>query len=149
MPQANDSCEAREGRIRVKRIKRIEHVLLTVVLLCLCIWQVPVRAEKSGVLIAYSDLNRITRHGNVRLVTDHVILQKDLEDAGIEPGDTVKVTFLDQKMEMQVGFNFSEAVSGEKLLRIRDDSVSLTINMGDFASEYICDRAAVNNDQVT
>ncbi len=133
----------------MKRIKRIEHVLLTVVLLCLCIWQVPVRAEKSGVLIAYSDLNRITRHGNVRLVTDHVILQKDLEDAGIEPGDTVKVTFLDQKMEMQVGFNFSEAVSGEKLLRIRDDSVSLTINMGDFASEYICDRAAVNNDHVT
>ena len=133
----------------MKRIKQIENVLLMVVLLCLCIWQMPVRAETAGVLIAYSDLNQITRHGNVRLVTDHVILLKDLEDAGIEPGDTVKVTFLDKELEMKVGYNFSETTSGDMLLRIKDDSVTLTINMGDFASEYICDRAAVNNDHVT
>jgi protein tyrosine/serine phosphatase len=133
----------------LKRIKQIENVLLTALLLCLCIWQMPARADASGVLEVYSDLSMISRHGNVRLVTDHVIQQKDLEDAGIEPGDTVKVTFLDKELEMLVGYNFSEAASGEVLLRIRDDSVSLTINMGDFASEYICDKVMVDNDLVT
>lgn len=123
--------------------RRILAAWLAALMLCLC----PGTAigEATEGLTAYSDLEQISKYGNVRLVTDHLIVLEDLEAAGIEPGDTVRVTFLGRAMEMPVGFNFSEAAAGALLLRIKDDSVSLSINMGDFASETIADKT-VNED---
>ena len=117
---------------------RILAAWLAALMLCLC----PGTAigEAAEGLTAYSDLEQISKYGNVRLVTDHLIVLEDLEAAGIEPGDTVRVTFLDRVMEMPLDFDFSDVKSGAVLLRIKDDSVSLAINLGDFASETIADK---------
>ena len=130
--------------------KRITAVCLTLLALCLCTaWSMPARAEATGKLTAYSDLGAITKHGNLCLVTDRKIVLQDLEAAGIEPGDTVRVSFLDQTLELPVGFNFSEASSGARLLRIKEDAVELATNMGEFASETIADKTVAADGTVT
>ena len=105
--------------------------------------------EGVGELTAYSFLDDISKHGNVYLETDRRLLLQDLEAAGIEPGDTVRVTFLDQSMDMPVGYNFSEAASGDVLLRIKDDGIELAINMDEFASKTIADRSVAADGTVT
>jgi len=127
----------------MRHFRRIAAAWLAVLMLCLCTAaQMLARAEAAGELTAWSDLDEISRHGNVYLVTDGRILLRDLEAAGIEPGDTVRVAFLDQSVDMPVGFNFSEAASGAMLLRIKEDGVELAINMDDFASTYLADKTA-------
>ena len=121
---------------------RIGFTWLMILVLCLCTaLSGSAREEAGGSLTAYSDLDEISKHGNVYLVKDGRILLQDLEEAGIEPGDTVRVSFLDQVLDMQVGYNFSEAASGDTLVRIKDEGVELAVNMGDFASEYFADKS--------
>lgn len=130
--------------------RRILAVLLAVLVLCVGrAGQLAAGAEASGEMTAYSALDQISKHGNVYLMTDRRILLRDLEDAGIGPGDTVRVTFLDRSMEMPVGYNFSEATSGDTLLRIKDEGVELAINMGDFASTYFADKTTVADGSFT
>lgn len=98
-------------------------------------------ANSAGKLTACSDLKEITDYGSVNLVSEgRRILRKDLENAGIEYGDRVKVSFLDKTLEMPVAMNFNEVDVGSALMRIKDDAVQIAINMGDFASEYIADK---------
>lgn len=113
-----------------------------ILLLCLCqlAW-----AETAGKMTVYSVPEWITKHGNVCLVTDRRILGEDLNAAGIEAGDRVRVTFLGRSIEMDVARNYSETATGTILMCITDDSVQLAINMGDFASEYLADKT-VNDD---
>ncbi|MBQ9010071.1 MAG: tyrosine-protein phosphatase [Clostridia bacterium] len=115
---------------------------LMILLLCLCqlAW-----AETAGKMTVYSVPEWITKHGNVCLVTDRRILGEDLNAAGIEAGDRVRVTFLGRSIEMDVARNYSETATGTILMCITDDSVQLAINMGDFASEYLADKT-VNDD---
>ena len=130
--------------------KRVTALWLTLIALCLCAaWSMPARADAAERLTAHTDLGEITRHGNVCLVTDHRIVLQDLEAVGIEPGDIVRVSFLDQTLEMPVGFNFSEASAGARLLRIKEDAVTLATNMGEFASETIADKSVAADGTVT
>lgn len=131
-------------------IKPITAAWLTILMLCLCVAVgMSARSESIEGLTVYSALDEISRHGNVYLVTDHRIQLSDLERVGIEPGDTVRVSFLDRALDMPVGYNFSEAASGAVLLRIKDDAVELAINMGEFASDYIADKSIADDGSVT
>ena len=123
--------------------KRIMIVLLSALLLCTCpAWQMPVYADGAGELTAYSDLAEITQYGNVPLMTDgRRLLLRDLENAGIECGDIVEVSFLDRAIEMPVVREFSEAATGDMLIRIKDDAVELATDMGSFALETIADKS--------
>lgn len=134
-------------------MKRMMALWLAILMLCLA-WQAPALGEPAealitGELTAYSSLDEISRYGNVRLVTDRRILLQDLEAVGIEPGDTVRVSFLDRSMDVPVGFNFSEAAAGAVLLRVKDDAVEFATNMGEFASEYIADKATAADGTLT
>jgi len=69
-------------------------------------------AEGGGGLDAGMDPELISGFGNIRLVRDgRPVTQDDFEAAGIEYGDIVTVSFLDQQMDMPVVKNYSEVVS--------------------------------------
>lgn len=135
----------------MKSTNRILKILLTLFVICLCAgWMVPAWADETGELTVYSSLDKISEHGNVYLMKDdREVLQPDLEEAGIGLGDTVKVTFLDQELEMPVAQNFSEAETGSMLLRVKEDATAFSINMGEFASEYIADKSTAEDGSVT
>ena len=96
----------------------------------------------TGELVVFSDLKEISKHGNVYMTADgRRILPQDLEDAGIEYGDIVTVSFLDKTIDMPVVRNFSELPSGEHLIRLQEDKTEFAVNSDDFASEYIADMA--------
>ena len=100
-------------------------------------------AEGAGEIDAGMDTDQISGFGNIRLVGDgRLMTQDDFEDAGIEYGDIVAVSFLDQQMDMPVVNNYAEVGSGDVMLRVDDKEAELAINMGDFASEYIADKSS-------
>jgi len=134
----------------MRSLKRFTAAWLAILVFCaLPAWHICALGEGVGELTAYSSLDDISKHGNVYLETDRRLLLQDLEVAGIEPGDTVRVTFLDQSMDMPVGYNFSEATSGNVLLRIKENGIELAINMGEFASKTIADRSVAADGTVT
>ena len=102
----------------------------------------PAYAEGSGEIDAEMSLDNISKFGNIKLMTDGRIMTKeDLSAAGIDYGDVVTVSFLDQQIEMPVVGDFSEVDTGVTLLREDDQETELAINMGDFASTYIADKS--------
>lgn len=99
-------------------------------------------AEGPASIDAGMDLDQISKYGNVKLVSDgRLMTQEDFADAGIEYGDIVTVSFLDQQMDIPVVENYSEVGTGDNLLRVDEKETELAINMGDFASEYIADKS--------
>ena len=99
-------------------------------------------AADTGEIDAGMDLEQISKFGNIKLVTDgRLMTQTDFEEAGIEYGDIVTVSFLDQQMDIPVVNNYSEVGTGDRLLRVDEAETELAINMGDFASEYIADKS--------
>ena len=101
-----------------------------------------VYAEDTGEIDAGMDLEQISKFGNIKLVTDgRLMTQEDFAAQGIEYGDIVTVSFLDQQMDIPVVNNYSEVGTGDRLLRVDEAETELAINMGDFASEYIADKS--------
>ena len=99
-------------------------------------------AEGGGELDAGMDPQLISRFGNIRLIRDgRHVTQDDFEDAGIEYGDIVTVSFLDQQMDLPVVKSYSEVGIGDRLLRVDGEETELAVNMGDFASEYVADKS--------
>ena len=96
--------------------------------------------ENSGEIVAYADLDNITKHGNIILENKKRLQATDMNAAGIEEGDTALVRFLDKEMEVPVVENYSEIKAGDNLIRISPDAVLLCTNLGDFASTYIADK---------
>ena len=134
----------------MKRTHRFMAVLLAILMLCLSTaCQNSTQQGAAGVLTAYTSLDDISEHGNVYLKKERRLLLKDLEEAGIKCGDKVKVTFLDQAMEMPVAMNFSVVEAGETLLRVKDEGIELSINMGNFAAEYIADATPTDDGKRT
>ena len=108
-----------------------------------------VYAEGTGKIDAGMDLNEISKFGNIKLIIDGRRMTKDdLEDAGIEYGDMVTVSFLDQELELPVVSEFSEVGTGDLMLREDSSEAQLAINMGDFASEYIADKTVLEDESV-
>ena len=106
-------------------------------------------AEGEGRIDAGMDLKDISKFGNIKLTTGGRLMTKDdLEAAGIEYGDIVTVSFLDQQLEMPVTSDFSEVGTGDLLLREDDKEAELAISMGDFASAYIADKASSDDEQL-
>lgn len=134
----------------MKRIYRMMSVLLAILMLCLSTaCQNSTQQEAAGELTAYTSLDDISDHGNVYLKRERRLLLKDLEEAGIKCGDKVKVTFLDQSLEMPVAMNFSAVEAGETLLRVKDEGIELSINMGNFAAEFIADATPTDDGKRT
>lgn len=101
-----------------------------------------VNAEGSGAIDAGMDLANVSKFGNIKLEQDGRILTKsDLDAAGINYGDIVTVSFLDEQIDIPVVSDYSEVNTGDMLLREDDEETELAINMGDFASEYIADKS--------
>ena len=101
-----------------------------------------VYAEDTGEIDAGMDLEQISKFGNIKLVTGgRLMTQEDFAAQGIEYGDIVTVSFLDQQMDIPVVNNYSEVGTGDRLLRVDEAETELAINMGDFASEYIADKS--------
>ena len=127
-------------------LMRIRIAIITVmsaILICLCPgWQMQSFAD-AGELTVYSDLNSITKHGNVYFTSgDERVHPKAFNDAGIECGDIVTVSFLGEIIDMPVVKNFSEVPSGDHLIRLQEeeDKAEIAINYEDFASVYIADQ---------
>ena len=99
-------------------------------------------ADETDSIDAGMDLSQISKFGNVMLVKDgRVLTENDFNDAGIEYGDIVTVSFLDKELEMPVVHDYSEVDTGVLLLRVDDSESQIAVNMGDFASEYIADKS--------
>ena len=114
--------------------------IVTALILCAGLrGQLFANAEDTKAFVAYSDLENISQYGNLTLMTDKIVSESDLNNAGIEYGDLVEVSFLDQKLQMPVVRDFGEVAQGELLLHIKKDAAELAINMDDFASTYIAD----------
>lgn len=104
-------------------------------------------ADDGGTVTAVSDLALINKFGNVPLVGDNGVLQSsDLEDAGIEYGDVVTLSFLDKNLDMPVIYDYNEVDVGAPLLAIRKGKVVAAINLGDFASEYFADKSSFEDE---
>ena len=123
--------------------KRITALLLVALLAGL--WPIPARAEAAGEITVYSDLNDISKYGNVRVVINGRVLEADLKKVGIEYGDSVQIRFLDQTLRASVVRDFSEVESGAVLLRLKGDAVELAINTGDFAATYFADMTSAED----
>ena len=123
-----------------KPISRAWITLLIVLAMCLC--SIPANAVGEGELIAYADLEETSEYGNVELYTDKPLLPDELAEAGIEYGDIVEVSFLDQTIEMPVVRAYNETATGSTMIRLADDAVVIAINMGDFATKYIADKTS-------
>lgn len=99
-------------------------------------------AEGTGELDAEMSLDNLSKFGNIKLMTDgRVMNRNDLDAAGIEYGDVITVSFLDQQIDMPVVSEFSEVDAGVTMLREDEQEAEIAINMGDFASEYIADKS--------
>ena len=137
------------------KTRKIVAVALLVVLALLVIIPVinvlqhPIKPEPSGEVIVYTDLKKITKHGNTDLKNGSWFLKQTLKKAGIEPGDTVNVQFLDYEMVLPVVKNYSEVNAEENLMRIHQNWVEFSTNLGDFASQYFADKRTDANGKVT
>ena len=108
-----------------------------------------VYAEGTGEIDAGTDIKEISKFGNIKLIINgRRVTENDLEAAGIEYGDMVTVSFLDQQFEMPVVRDFSEVSTGDMMLREDDNEAQLAINMGDFASKYIADIVSSDDESV-
>ena len=122
----------------LKRIRPVTALAAAAILLC----AVFVCADDEGTFTAVSDDRHINQFGNVELLRDGKnVLPGDLEEAGIEYGDVVTVSFLDKALEMPVVSDYGEVGNGTDVICIKDDKVVAAKNMGDFASEYIADKS--------
>lgn len=69
-------------------------------------------AHQGMELVLYTDLDDISKYGNVKLHIDgRRTLNEDWENAGIGYGDIVEVSFLDQTIDVPVVKEFGEAAS--------------------------------------
>ena len=89
----------------------------------------------------------INKFGNIG--TD--LNKQELYDAGFELGDIVTISFLDQKIDAPLVTSYSDVMSLSTGIFALDDydTVTLAINMGDFASYYGIAEKTNNNDEVT
>ena len=109
----------------------------------------PIKPPADGEVVVYSNLKNITKYGNTDLRNGSWFLKQTLKKAGIEPGDTVNVQFLDYEMVLPVVKNYSEVNAEENLMRIHQNWVEFSTNLGNFASQYFADKKTDENGKVT
>lgn len=110
--------ESEKGGIAVRR------TLLLVLMVVFC---VAVFAQLSGVVTEIDDF-----YGNA----DTDIAQSEVEEAGFEVGDTLRVILPEFTLDLPFVTTYADVDRGEPLVRIYDNYVRLAINYGNFAKEY-------------
>lgn len=115
-------------------------LILLVVIPAFNVAKHPIKPEPSGEVIVYTNLNRITKYGNTDLKNGSWFLKQTLKKAGIEDGDLVNIRFLDNELVLPVVKNYSEVNAEESLMRIHQNHVEISTNLGDFASTYFADK---------
>ena len=128
--------------------KRLAVILVLVITMTLGVFtKVPgsvfcVFAEDNPVVSCETDLEQINEFGNITLVKDGKPVEPAVfEKAGIEYGDVVSVSFLDQSIDMPVVKDYNEVDNGVALMLFHEDSTIIAIFMGSFADKYIADKS--------
>ncbi len=135
-------------------MKRIEKVLLIIVAMTLLMCSGCQKketaieegsAEQIGVK-TYISASHINKFGNI--YTD--LKKQDLYDAGFELGDILTMSFLGQKVEAPLVTSYSDVTSlSTGIFALEDlETITLAINMGDFASYYGIAEKQSENDEV-
>ena len=133
-------------------MKRTDRILLFIVIatLILCFGcekketAVEEPAEEEISVRTYVSTKHINKFGNV----DTEMKKQELYDAGFELGDILTMSFLGQKIDAPLVTSYSDVVSLSTGIFALDsyDTVTLAINMGDFASYYgIADKSNEND----
>ena len=73
----------------------------------------------------------IAKYGNLELT----IPGSELDKAGFEYGDLLKITVDGKEFTVPYGTNYSDVDQGSTILRNSDGHLTLAINMGDFAGK--------------
>ena len=102
-------------------------------------------AEQAGVK-TYVSARHINKFGNI--YTD--LKKQEIYDAGFELGDILTMSFLGQEVEVPLVTSYSDVTSLSTGIFALDDinTVTLAINMGDFASYYGIAEKKNENDEV-
>ena len=109
---------------------------LTAILLALVLLLAETAAAESGVPTVKTDLDVISKYGNIVLK----VTAKSLMDQGYDYGDVLTVTIVGQDLEMPLCSDYSDVDNGALVCRAvndgsdDDNKVILAINMGDLAT---------------
>ncbi len=122
------------------RLIKITVLILTMVL---CLYLIPANAYAKGEQhLTSAELSGISSGGNVALGAS----LEDLNNAGFEYGDTVKVSFLDKTVEMPLVSKSSDVDKTKPGIFADDKKVVLGIRSGDFATTYGIAAKTTNSD---
>jgi len=135
----------RKGKSKWFVVGLIIIVLILLLIPAVNVVQHPIKPEPSGEVIVYTNLNKITKYGNSDLKNGSWFLKQTLKKAGIEDGDMVNVRFLNEELLLPVVKNYSEVNAEENLMRIHQNWVEVSTNLGDFASQYFANKVTEDN----
>lgn len=133
-------------------VKKLSVLFIILIVAAGAVFAQPAR-EKAGLELDINSLeaNTVVRKAGNLIVSSNASVFKD---AGFEVADVVKVSFLDQELELPVVPDYSYVDAGATAVIFKetdsdfpDGFVALAINMGDFTTTYRIGTKTVNDDK--